>query len=106
LPTTGACGASSCATPTAIRRVGLGIDASPSVPESATRRQHDHNGSRNARPFHNHFVIRALSADERRRRNTSRSGSVSSSATRPQQKRRTHPLQAHTAPSNYPPARR
>jgi hypothetical protein len=57
LPTAGACGASSCAAPPAIRRVGLGIDASPSVPESAPRREHDHNGSRNARHCHNHFVI-------------------------------------------------
>jgi hypothetical protein len=57
LPTAGACGASSCAAPPAIRRVGLGIDASLSVPESATRREHDHNGSRNARRCHNHFVI-------------------------------------------------
>jgi hypothetical protein len=54
LPTAGACGASNCAAPTAIRRVGLGIDASPPVPESATRRQHDHNASRNARHCHKH----------------------------------------------------
>jgi hypothetical protein len=40
--------------------VGLGIDASPSVPESATHRQNDHNGSRNARPCHNHFVITSV----------------------------------------------